>query len=431
MSPGRSVPARSGGCCASRSRSPAAGSAPLPRVAFARGIGEFGATILFAGSFEGTTQTLPLAVYSLFDANLDLAIAIGVLLDRRQRGHPVDLKAARAPMDVLDIDITLARRAFDLLATLSVGAETIVLVGPSGSGKTSLLRTVAGLERPEAGHISLGDEVWFEAERKVHVGAERRHVGYLPQDYGLFPHLTVAGNVRFAGKRDRPDLLERFGVGHLARARPQQLSGGERQRVALARALARRPRVLLLDEPFGALDTITRGQVRDELAGLLASLALPTLLVTHAFEDAASLADRVAVIEGGRLVQIATAAELIRSPANVMVAQLTGANVLEGVATPARSGSMVRLGGSGELASAVRAEGPVQIAVYPWELELTDPATGTLRDTVLSVRPDRGGLLISLTRFTVHAPLYTNGRPAVAEGSTVGLRAAPSDVRVL
>ena len=179
-------------------------------------------------------------------------------------------------MDLLDIDIALPRRAFDLRAALTLGAETIALVGPSGAGKTSLLRAVAGLERPRAGRIALGDERLVRRRAQASTSApERRRVGYLPQDYGLFPHLTVAGNVRFAARRDRPDLLERFGIAHLAGARPGQLSGGERQRVALARALAREPRVLLLDEPFGALDAITRRQVRDELADLLADAAAP------------------------------------------------------------------------------------------------------------------------------------------------------------
>ena len=304
-------------------------------------------------------------------------------------------------------------------------------MGPSGSGKTSLLRAVAGLERPRTGRISLGSELWLDAERGVRLSPERRRVGYLPQDYGLFPHLTVAGNVRFAGQRDRPDLLERFGIAHLAHARPRQLSGGERQRVALARALARAPRLLLLDEPFGALDAITRQQVRDELADLLSELELPVLLVTHAFEDASVLADRVGVLDEGRLVQMGTATELLRSPANAMVAALTGANVLEGTATATPSGSIVRLGGSGELASSMPAEGPVHIAVQPWELELADPGSSTLTDTVISVRHDRGGMLVRLTRFTVRFPPHENGYPAIDEGSTVGLRAAPADVRVL
>ena len=305
-----------------------------------------------------------------------------------------------------------------------------MLVGPSGSGKTSLLRAVAGLERASEGRISLSGEVWLDAQSGVRLSAERRRVGYLPQDYGLFPHLTVAGNVRFAGKRERPDLLERFGIGHLKGVRPAQLSGGERQRVALARALAREPRVLLLDEPFGALDTITREQVRDELADLLATFELPTLLVTHAFDDATVLADRVGVIDAGRLVQVATPVELLRNPANAIVAALTGANVIEGNATPSASGSIVHLGGSGELASSTPAEGPVTVAVHPWELELTDAGSSTLTDTIISIRHDRGGLLIRLTRFTVQTT-GPNGYPTLAEGSTVGLRAAPVDVRIL
>jgi molybdate transport system ATP-binding protein len=334
-------------------------------------------------------------------------------------------------MEVLDVDITLPRRTFALRAALSLGEETFALVGPSGSGKTSLLRAIAGLERPPIGRISLGSDLWLDGRRRIHLSAERRRVGYLPQDYGLFPHLNVAGNVRFAAKRERPDLLERFGIAHLARARPAQLSGGERQRVALARALAREPRVLLLDEPFGALDAITRQQVRDELADMLAKLELPVLLVTHAFEDASILADRVGVLDEGRLVQVGTAAELLRSPANAMVAALTGANVVDGVAVPAASGSIVGVKGGGELASATRAEGAVQIAVQPWELELADPKSSGLTDTVTSVRPHRGGLLVRLTRFTVQVALADSGEPALAEGATVGLRVAPADVRVL
>jgi molybdate transport system ATP-binding protein len=334
-------------------------------------------------------------------------------------------------MDLFAIDIALARRSFDVRAALSLGAETIGLVGASGAGKTSLLRSVAGLERPYAGRIALGDELWLDAELGIDLSPERRRVGYLPQDYGLFPHLTVAGNVRFAGKRDRPDLLERLGIAHLARARPRQLSGGERQRVALARALARDPRVLLLDEPFGALDAITRGQVRDELGDILAQLKLPTLLVTHAFEDAAALAERIGVIDHGRLVQLATAAELLAAPADVNVAALTGANILDGTATPTPSGSTVRLVGGGELLSAMPADGPVQVAVHPWELELADPDTSTLTDLVVSVRRDRGGLLVRLTRLTIQAPHPQNGRAVATEGSLVGVRAAPRAVRVL
>jgi molybdate transport system ATP-binding protein len=333
-------------------------------------------------------------------------------------------------MDTLDIDIVLPRRAFDVRAALSAARETIALVGPSGAGKTSLLRAVAGLERPREGRIALGGEVWFDAGEGIRLPAERRRVGYLPQDYGLFPHLNVAANVRFAGRRDRPELLERLGVGHLAGARPGQLSGGERQRVALARALARNPRVLLLDEPFAALDAITREHVRDELADVLAELELPTLLVTHVFADATALAKRIGVVDSGRLVQLATAPELLRDPANAMVASLTGANVIGGTAVPAPSGSRVVLDGGGELASAITADGPVEVAIHRWELALADPKSSSLTDRVVSVHGDRGGFVIRMARFTIEAGGDFEGG-AIAVGATVGLSAKPSDVRLL
>lgn len=334
-------------------------------------------------------------------------------------------------MDILDIDVALPRRAFEIRVALTLGAEPIALIGPSGAGKTSLLRTIAGLERPTAGRIALGDQLWFQAQRGINLSAERRRVGYLPQDYGLFPHLTVAANVRFAGKRDRPDLLERLRISHLAGALPRQLSGGERQRVALARALARKPRVLLLDEPFAALDAITRKQVRDELADLLPALALPTLLVTHSFEDATALADRLGVMDRGRLVQLASAPQLLQDPATAMVAALTGANVLEGIATPCPSGSTVQLTGGGELPSSTPARGPVQIVVQPWELDLVNPQSSTLTDNVISVRHNQDRLVIRLTRFTIQTEPPSNGQPPITEGQAVGLRAAPANVRVL
>jgi molybdate transport system ATP-binding protein len=140
------------------------------------------------------------------------------------------------------------------------------------------------------------------AARRIDWKPERRRVGYVPQDYGLFPHLSVAGNVRFAGRRPRPDLLERLGIAHLADARPAQLSGGERQRVALARALARDPHVLLLDEPFGALDAITRAELQEWLADALAAEPRTVLLVTHDVEEALLLCERVLVLAAGRVV---------------------------------------------------------------------------------------------------------------------------------
>lgn len=137
------------------------------------------------------------------------------------------------------------------------------------------------------------------------------------------------------------------------------------------------------------------------------------------------------VIDNGKLVQLATATELLRSPANAMVAALTGANVLDGEATPAGRGSIVRINGGGSLESATPAQGPVHVAVYPWELRLCDPGSSRLTDSVLSVRSERGGLLIALTRFTVHLAAGAEGQPSLAPGATVGVGAVPADVRVL
>jgi len=333
---------------------------------------------------------------------------------------------------VLHLDIALARRAFELRVALRLGAETLTLVGRSGAGKTSLLRAIAGLEHPRAGTIALERELWLEAERGIDLEPERRRVGYLPQDYGLFPHLSVADNVRFAGRRERPDLLERLGIGQLARARPGELSGGERQRVALARALARDPRVLLLDEPFAALDAITRAEVRDELGALLDELGLPTLLVTHAFEDAAALGGRVGVLEAGRVLQVGRPEAIQRSPADAVVAALTGANVLSGQAVRSGAGARVRIRGGGELLSAVPAEGPVQIAVHPWTLVRAEAGEAGLSDTVTAVHRDGGRLVVRMTRLIVHLPVGSGAQaPAVEPGNVLTLRAAPEDVIVL
>jgi molybdate transport system ATP-binding protein len=202
-------------------------------------------------------------------------------------------------VDALAVDIALPLRSFDLRVALAVGRETLAVVGPSGAGKTTLLRAIAGLVRPSAGMIRLGDEIWFDGRRDL--PPEQRSVGLVFQDYALFPHLTVEHNVAYGGANGVEALLESFGIAHLAREKPGKLSGGERQRVALARALAREPRVLLLDEPLAALDSGTRGRVRSELAGLLREIRLPTLLVTHDEEDAAVLADRTAALHDGKL----------------------------------------------------------------------------------------------------------------------------------
>ena len=279
----------------------------------------------------------------------------------------------------LRIDYTHPLRAFDARVELTVErGETVALVGPSGAGKTTTLRVVAGLLRPRSGRITVGDETWLDTTAGVDCSPEQRRVGYLFQEYALFPHLDVSQNVRFGAPRGTSvtELLERFRISSLAGARVRELSGGERQRVALARALARRPETLLLDEPLSALDAHTKASVRSELHQLLRELGLPTILVTHDFEDAAALADRIGVIVDGRVVQEGSAADLVARPLDGFVASLTGASLLRGVARANGSGlTEVVLDQGGSAWSTHAATGRVGLVVYPWEVTLGREAT--------------------------------------------------------
>jgi molybdate transport system ATP-binding protein len=286
-------------------------------------------------------------------------------------------------MASLSLDFALPLRAFELELRLDV-ERTVALVGPSGAGKTSVLRVAAGLVRPPRSRVLYGGEDWTD------LPPERRSVGFVFQDYALFPHLSVRGNVAYAGRDRADELLERFGIAHLADARPARLSGGERQRVALARALARDPDVLLLDEPLAALDAHTKAQVRGELSELLRGLGLPTLLVTHDYEDAASLADEVGVLVDGTLRQLAPPAELVARPQDAFVASFTGANLLHGTARRAGALTEVELAGGGRLYSTDDGEGEVGIVVYPWDVSVArthadDSALNVLHGEIRSV----------------------------------------------
>jgi molybdenum ABC transporter ATP-binding protein len=305
----------------------------------------------------------------------------------------------------LRVDLSLPLRGFDLGVEIEVGAETVALVGPSGSGKTSLLRAIAGLVRPVGGRVSCGDDVWFDAAQGVNRRPEDRSVGFLFQEYALFPHLTVEENVTFGGG-SADGLLTRLRIDSLASARPGELSGGERQRVALARALARRPRVLLLDEPMSALDPHTRASVRSELHDLLRDYALPTLLVTHDFEDAAALADRVGVLLQGKIRQLGGASDLVAAPADPFVARLAGANVLSGVAASAPDDLTGVLLDSGQIVFvADPAEGRVELVVYPWDISIAREAPD---DSALNHLPARILSLVTVgNRVRVRLPFLT------------------------
>jgi molybdate transport system ATP-binding protein len=210
--------------------------------------------------------------------------------------------------------------------------EMLALVGPSGSGKTTVLRAIAGLLRIGAGEIHSNGECWFDAQRGIHIETRRRRVGYVFQNYALFPHLSALHNVMEA-MLDRPvaaresrarDVLARVRLAGLEDRVPAALSGGQQQRVAVARALAREPKVLLLDEPFSAVDRATRQRLYRELAELKRDLAMPVILVTHDLDEALMLADRLCVLHQGRTLQSGEPYAVMTRPESVEVAQLVG-----------------------------------------------------------------------------------------------------------
>jgi ABC-type sulfate/molybdate transport systems ATPase subunit len=320
-------------------------------------------------------------------------------------------------MATLETDFTLPLRAFALELGLEV-SRTVALVGPSGAGKTSALRVVAGLAQPQRGRVAVDGQAWLDTALRLSLPPDRRRVGLVFQDYALFPHLSVRANVAFGARgRDVDALLERFRIGHLAAEHPGELSGGERQRVALARALARDPAVLLLDEPLAALDAHTKAEVRHELSELLRELELPTLLVTHDYEDAAALADHVGVLVEGKLRQLGTPAELVARPRDAFVASFTGANLLHGRARRGEGAlTAIRLESGEDLYSADEAEGEVGVVVYPWEVSVARTHAPDVDSALNVVRGQVGSLVEVANRVRVRVgPVTAEVTAASAE----------------
>jgi iron(III) transport system ATP-binding protein len=293
--------------------------------------------------------------------------------------------------------------------------ELVAVLGPSGCGKTTLLRVIAGFEQPDAGCVVVGEAVVAGPGRFV--PPEKRRIGMVFQDYALFPHLTVEANVAFGlanrAREERVALtqrtLELVGLQHKAARHPFELSGGERQRVALARALAPEPALVLLDEPFSSLDAALRAGLRREVELILRDAEATALLVTHDQEEALSLADRLAVMREGRIVQVGVPEEVYGRPASRWAAQFVGdVNVLAGVVRG--SGVETELGVFDLRAPA---SGSVHVAIRPEQLELRADDHGNAEviarefrghDVLYRLRHEGGRtLLVQLPSLELHA----------------------------
>ncbi len=321
--------------------------------------------------------------------------------------------------------------------------EYFVILGPTGGGKTVLLETIAGLHRPRAGRILLDGEDITAAP------PERRGMGFVYQDYALFPHLSVRENIAFGLRLrglSRPAVAERLAevgdllaIGHLFHRPPSSLSGGEQQRVALARALVVEPRLLLLDEPLSALDPETRERLQRELGRLRRELGLTVVHVTHDFEEAVALGDRLAVMHAGRVVQVGPPEEVFRRPATEFVARFVGVrNIFEGRLRPGDDGYQVLPLGAVEVAVVTELSGRAHISVRPEEIiisrePLRSSARNAFRGRVVEVS-ERGALAYITVRvppeFTGVVTRRSLEELALREGEEVWIAFKASAVHV-
>jgi spermidine/putrescine transport system ATP-binding protein/putrescine transport system ATP-binding protein len=316
--------------------------------------------------------------------------------------------------------------------------EFFALLGPSGCGKTTLLRVIAGFERPDSGAVTIDDRDLLA------LPPNRRPVNLMFQSYALFPHMSVERNVAYGLEREgRPkdevrdrvaDVLRTVGLTDKARARPAQLSGGQRQRVALARAIVKRPRLLLLDEPLSALDRKVRAEMQLELKRLQHEVGITFVVVTHDQEEAMSMADRIAVMDGGRVRQVDSPVDLYQRPADAFVADFIGrSNTFAGIATP----DGVDVPGWGLLPGVRGAQPrdgePALLIVRPEDLVLAGPSDGRVSGTVVETQFFGGSSTIAVSAPDLPGPLVLtrHGATTVERGTPVHLTWDPARAVVL
>ncbi|PSF37920.1 molybdate ABC transporter permease subunit [Aphanothece hegewaldii CCALA 016] len=336
-------------------------------LSFARSLGEFGATLMLAGSIPGKTQTIPIAIFFAAEGGemdqalvwvlLILGISLSVMMaveyysddgwtrKKRKRCRNLVSKPSNPsipnflpispsnfePELIVDIHKQLSYFALDM--AFNVNNQPLGLLGASGSGKSMTLRCIAGLSKPDRGRIILNNKTLFDSDRKINLSVRERRVGFLFQNYALFPHLTVAENIAFGLpkklssleiKQEVESRLVAIQLTGMSDRYPHELSGGQQQRVALARALASRPDILLLDEPFSALDTYLRDQLEKLLRVSLSEYSGVTLFVTHNLEEAYRVCSDLLVIDQGKIISKGTKQEIFEHPQSARAAQVTG-----------------------------------------------------------------------------------------------------------
>jgi molybdate transport system ATP-binding protein len=337
-----------------------------------------------------------------------------------------------ASVSGVEFDGIVQRGNFETAVEFAVApGEVLAILGPNGAGKTTLLQALAGLLPLMSGHIRIGNRIVDDPAKGQFVAAPDRHVGVIFQEYRLFPHLNVADNVGFSAwarglgradaRRATVEWLERFDLLPLAKARPPILSGGDQQRVALARALAAEPHLLLLDEPLAALDAQTRVKVQGELRAELSAFAGPVVLVTHDPLEALLLADRILILEAGRVVQTGTPKEIATRPATDYVARLVGLNLYAGDCI----GDEVRLTSGGALrVLPPETDGPVLIAIRPSAITVSPHAP-----EVTSARNAWPAEVVGLSLLADRVRLELSGQPpALADVTPAAV--AELDIRV-
>jgi molybdate ABC transporter permease protein len=328
-------------------------------LAFCRALGEFGATLMIAGNIPGETQTIPMAIYFAVEAGgineawiwvlIILAVSLSAITmvnlwensttpGKMKSRTPVAFSKfsfPNSPCSVVYLSVKIQKQLpdFELDIAFTSNHRPLGLLGASGAGKSMVLRCIAGIETPDQGQIILNGRILFDSEQGINLPPCARRVGFLFQNYALFPHWTVAENIAFGLAKNTPKtqiraavttLLTQVHLEEFGHRYPRQLSGGQQQRVALARALASQPEILLLDEPFSALDTYLRSQLEQQLISLLSIYQGVTLLVTHNLEEAYRVCDHLLVVDQGKAIASETKQNIFEHPGNFRTAQLTG-----------------------------------------------------------------------------------------------------------